>query len=166
MSSRDTVRRLLPRMPWNLVVYDGRCYWCHAKAHWLHERNFLHDTHERRLFYAQRQSAEGRFIQQHFPELRQVDALVLFEKLPEAQQARHPTGIRVSTKSEAVLRILAKCEHPGLSWAAAAGLWLLPRAPLDWYFDRFWARRESRFGLAPQPIELTPELKARRWKMR
>ena len=164
--SRETVRRLLPRLPWNVVVYDGRCYWCNAKAHWLHEHNFLHDAHEARLFYAQRQSPEARFLHQHFPELRNVDSLVLFEKLPEAEQARHVTGVRVSTKSEAVLRILTKCENVGMSFAARAALALLPRTPMDWYFDWFWRRREQRFGLAQEPLDLTPELKARRWKLR
>ena len=189
-STRESIRqKIMPTLPWNLVIYDGKCYWCNAKAHWMHDRNFLHDVPEKRLFYAQFQSPEARYIQSHFPQLRPYykssettgdtvssstpndgGTLVLFEKVEARGSSTSLSGepqydCRISVKSDAILRILSKCEGMAISNFAVFLLYAIPRAIRDLYFDYFWSRREKRFGFAPTSLPLTPELKARRWKM-
>lgn len=114
-----------------LVLYDGDCGVCDRFVRFVLAR----DPHGRVRFASLGgQTAAGMLA--GVPELAHFDSIVLVD----ADTAGRP---RMSVRSVAVLRILARLEGP---WRAARVLWVVPRPLRDAAYDIFarWRHRVSR----------------------
>lgn len=126
-----------------LVLYDGTCGFCSSSVRFLLDRDGAHD----RFRFAALQSARGERLQSLYPELAQVDSIVVVERFTDGRP-------HVRIKSDAALRLvrLLPALWPLLGWL---GL-VLPRALRDALYDgvarsrhRLMGRRDACALLAP-----------------
>lgn len=126
-----------------VLLYDGLCGFCDGAVQWILE-------HDRRgeLRFATLQGDSGQAALARYPELREVDSLILLEGDPGAGEEADATGEerRVRVRSDAALAVASAM---GGVWRVLAVLRLVPRPLRDALYDlfarnryRWFARRE------------------------
>lgn len=128
-----------------ILFYDGLCGFCDRTVRFILRR----DPHGSMRF-APLQGSSARKMLSRYPELEEVDSLILVE-------GAGPDEI-VFTHSEAILGI---ARYLGGPWALSAVLRLVPRPVRDWGYALFARHRYrvfSRYKECPTP---PPELRVR-----
>jgi predicted DCC family thiol-disulfide oxidoreductase YuxK len=110
-----------------LVVFDGDCVLCDRTVRFITQR-----SQPATFAFAARQSAAGQAALAPFPQAASVDGVVLIET------------DRVSTRSDAALRIARSMHAPWPGLAALAGI--VPRALRDAVYDAIARNRYRWFG--------------------
>jgi predicted DCC family thiol-disulfide oxidoreductase YuxK len=136
-----------------LVLFDGVCNVCNGSVRWIIAR----DRREAPRFrFASLQSRAGReAIAGAGRDLAALpDSLVLIEY----DRGGGPGTPRVSTRSDAVIRIARRL---GLPWSAAVAALALPRPVRDALYSWVARNRYRWFGKREACMVPTPELRAR-----
>lgn len=124
-----------------VVLFDGYCNLCNGAVRFLIKR----DT-AGKFVYSALSWPYGEKLKAAFPELREVDSIVLYD------------GNRAHVKSTAALKIAGMM--PGL-WPAMKVFLLLPAFIRDAAYDLIARNRYSLFGKKETCMMPTPEIKAR-----
>lgn len=124
-----------------VVLFDGYCNLCNGAVRFLIER----DT-AGKFVYSALSWPYGEKVKAAFPELREVDSIVLYD------------GERFHVKSTAALKIAGMM--PGL-WPAMKVFLVLPRFIRDAAYDLIARNRYSLFGKKETCMMPTSEIKAR-----
>ena len=133
----DAARDALP-----IVFFDGECVFCNRAARFLMALDRRGDA----LRYAAMKGEVGRERLVDFPELADVDSIILLE------------GGTVHVRSDAVLRAF---ERMGGLWRVLSVLRLIPRSLRDGAYDWLARNRIRWFGRTDFCGLLTPEQRAR-----
>lgn len=110
----ESLRGLGNQLPRNLLLYDGHCVLCAKTTYWTLERNFGYINRElcktNELWFATRQSIEGRRVLAYLKDLEAMDTVVLIEKIPRKEKY---------TRSKALIDEQAPSSHPVLGATTA-----------------------------------------------
>jgi len=130
-----------------VLLYDGVCGFCNKSVQMILQ-------HDRRgtLRFAALQSAYGEAVKARHAELKDVDSVVLVERLPDTREER------IFIRSDAALRIAA---YLGGWWKGLLIFRLLPRAVRDFFYDTFARYRYRFFGKYDSCLVPSPEVRAR-----
>lgn len=124
-----------------MVLFDGYCNLCNGAVRFLLKRD-----RRGKFAYAALSWPYGKSVKAAFPELKDVDSIVLFD------------GNRVFTKSTAALKIAG--HMPGL-WPVMKVFLVLPRFIRDAVYDLIARNRYALFGKKDTCMMPTPEIEAR-----
>lgn len=130
-----------------VLLYDGLCGFCNKSVQMILQR-------DRRgtLRFAALQSAYGEAVKARHAELKNIDSVVLVERLPDTDEER------VFIRSDAALRIAA---YLGGWWKGLLIFRLLPRAVRDLFYDTFARYRYRLFGKYDSCLVPSPEVRSR-----
>jgi predicted DCC family thiol-disulfide oxidoreductase YuxK len=83
--SSSALKRLAPRLPKNLVLFDGRCYYCNHTVQWVIEHNLKWPkASDNVMHFCPLESPDAQFVLSHFPQSEaggtiETDTLILIE---------------------------------------------------------------------------------------
>lgn len=115
-----------------ILLYDGVCGLCNTSV-----RMILRHDARGTMRFAALQSGYGEAIKTRHPELRDVDSMVLVERVSDTGEER------VFVRSNAALCIAA---YLGGAWKVFLLFHLLPRVVRDVFYDGFARHRYRLFG--------------------
>jgi predicted DCC family thiol-disulfide oxidoreductase YuxK len=115
-----------------ILLYDGLCRFCNTSVQMIlrHDQRGL-------MRFAALQSGYGEAVKARHPELRDVDSMVLVERVSGTGEER------VFMRSNAALRIAA---YLGGWWRLLLVFGLMPHAVRDCFYDAFARYRYRLFG--------------------
>jgi len=129
-----------------VVYYDGVCGFCNATVQFL-----LRHDRKGELRFAALQSPAGDAMRDMFPDLRNIDSIILLEFDRQGVAT-------ASVRSTAALRI---CSYLGGIWRIPLAAVVLPRGLRDRLYDAFARRRYRFFGRSETCIVPDPESRSR-----
>jgi predicted DCC family thiol-disulfide oxidoreductase YuxK len=181
--SHAALLKVAPKLPVNLVLYDGVCHYSKHQLTKVLEKNFLREEGSlQAMHFATRQSREGLFVASHLPKaIREMDTLVVIERRASRNSLRKggdAVGLKVAgggqmeytvdvyVKSSAIFRVMMKLDNPAWAGIGAACYYGCPRFLANLYYDRVTASKYGKYGKAPGVIAPTAEMKYWTWKMK
>ena len=129
-----------------VLLYDGLCGFCNKTV-----QTILRHDRRGAMRFAALQSAYGEAVLARRPELRNVDSVVLVERLRDGEE-------RVFIRSDAALRIAA---YLGGWWKLLLVFRVVPRAVRDFFYDLFARYRYKLFGKYDQCLVPPPDVRSR-----
>ena len=129
----------------SVLLYDGVCGFCNKSV-----QTIIRYDRRREMRFAALQSEYGKSVLARFPELRNVDSLVLVERVNGQE--------RVSTLSTGALRIAA---YLGGIWKICLIAYVIPRPVRDIFYKLFARYRYRLFGKYDSCPLPSPEVRSR-----
>lgn len=180
--TQEALRRLAAKLPRNLVIFDGVCYYCNHNVQFALKNNFQWDKDSANiLHFSPQQSTDAQYVASHFQNLlRGHDTIILLERRPNKKKnkvkawinesSKYGAGsdddIHVYIKSRAVFRIGMKLDHPVYRWASTFAYYCLPKFITDYFYDSKAEKRYLTYGKSNGCIVPTEEMKARLWTLK
>ena len=128
-----------------VLLYDGVCGFCNRSV-----QAIIRYDRRREMKFAALQSEYGKSVVSRHPELRNVDSLVLVERLNGEE--------KISTHSTAALRIAA---YLGGAWKLFLIAHVIPRPVRDVLYNLFARYRYRLFGKYESCPLPSPEIRSR-----
>jgi len=129
-----------------VMLYDGICGFCNQTV-----QTIIKLDKRGKILFAPLQSEFGKTVVLRYPELAQVDSVILLERLSNNSE-------RILVRSEAIIAI---AKHIGGIWRLAQLTSIVPRSLRDFFYDLFAKNRYKVFGKYDSCMIPTPEIRAR-----